>query len=742
LKVFKTNFAIVDTFWGDDTSRISVEKGDSSVPLTVIIDHKADYSIASMNASLSLIHPFSNAIDPSLSKSFYGKSVEPGEPATFLFGLDIDSEALIGVHHLTMMVDYYVSSAEGLIRAIPIEVIIDVPLLGRPELIVESDQTNLVAGEPNSISLSFTNSGTATATSLEVVLTPPSGISILGTDRRINLGSIASGVTTSRIIVLSVSDSLALSNINLDISLSYRDGYGFEQTTTRPLGFSVLRPANVNLDLIIDFSTLRSGFVNNITLSIGNQGSSSIQDLDVELILPNGVTMLGGDSQIYVSVLEGSSAIQIPISLYLAPSDQDSVIQVQFSLSFHDSRGTFSSQSRTIGFMTLAWESPVIEVSSDLSTLLQGNINPATITIRNLGNSPVHDLLVTFSPPSGVAFMGSGNPFHLDRLGGGEDVRIPILLYVSPSIGSSVIQLSSSISYRDSQSIQSSSATISMLVAPKDSVSPLAISVDSNILRGGNQDSPTVTIRNSGEEQIASFKVSIQPTAQSRSALAIIPGTEKWSFPSIDSDDERTIAPEIITSLESIDSLQSVTLVISYIDAQGNLQEESRDIGFSVKGIITIDFQNEQTNPSTISPGEEFDLTGNILNKGNTVALFSTITLREDSLFQSSGGGQFIGDINPNTPLPFSISANAGRTIQDGVYPVIVVLTFEDNYGEEYTEEMEFQLTVSPSRGLIPQQPEQDPTSSPAIRTFFLGALVLLVAGGLYLTFRVYRSRG
>ncbi len=742
LKVFKTNFGVVDTYWGEGTSRISVEQGDSSVPLTIIIDHKADYSIASLEASLSLILPFSNAIDPAMSKSFYGKPVEPGETATFVFGLDIDPDALIGIHHLTMIVDYYVSSAEGLIRAIPVEMTVDVPLLGTPELSVESDQDRLVAGEPNSISLLFTNSGTATATTLEAVLTPPSGITILGSDRRINLGSIASGETMSKTIVLSVSDSLALSNINLDISLSYRDGYGFDQIATRALGFNVVRPANVNLDLVVDFSTLQSGFINNITLSIGNIGSRSIEDLEVKLTLPNGVTMLSSDAQTYIRRLEGGASAQIPISLYLAPSDQDSVIQVQFSLSFYDSRGTFYSQSRTIGFITLAWESPVIEVSSEISTLLPGDINTVTLTIRNLGNSPIHDLLVTFSPPSSIAFMGSGNPFHLDRLDGGDEVQISILLYVSPSIASSVIQLPSSISYRDSQSIQSSSAVISFLVAPKDSVSPLTISVDSNILRGGNQDSPTITIRNSGEGQITSFEVSIEPSSQSRSALAIVPGTEKWSFESISPDGAKTITPEIIASLGSIDSLQGVTLMISYIDALGNLHEESRDIGFSVKGVITIDFQNEQANPSTISPGGEFDLTGNILNKGNTVALYATITLREDSRFRSSGAGQYIGDINPNTPLPFSISVTAESAIPDGVYPIIVVLTFEDNYGEEYTEEIELQVRVSPSRAPFSQQPEQNTTPPPAVRILFLGALVALVVGGLFLTVRVYRSRG
>jgi len=154
-----------------------------------------------------------------------------------------------------------------------------------------------------------------------------------------------------------------------------------------------------------------------------------------------------------------------------------------------------------------------------------------------------------------------------------------------------------------------------------------------------------------------------------------------------------------------------------------------------------MDFQNAQTSPSTISPGEAFALTGNILNKGTTVALYATITLKEDLGFQSSGGGQYIGDINPNTPLPFSISVNAERAIPDGVYPITVVLIFEDNYGDEYTEEIDLQVTVSPPPPFS-QQPDQNTTPPPALRIFFLGALVALVVGGIYLTARVYRSRG
>jgi hypothetical protein len=90
-------------------------------------------------------------------------------------------------------------------------------------------------------------------------------------------------------------------------------------------------------------------------------------------------------------------------------------------------------------------------------------------------------------------------------------------------------------------------------------------------------------------------------------------------------------------------------------------------------------------------------LVGNLLNQGNTIALFTTVemintgqsntsTLSASSdtkqvprhLVNEFPPQQYLGDLSENSPLPFSIPLNINKDAAGGAYPVSIRVTYSD----------------------------------------------------------------
>jgi hypothetical protein len=321
-------------------------------------------------------------------------------------------------------------------------------------------------------------------------------------------------------------------------------------------------------------------------------------------------------------------------------------------------------------------------------------------------------------------------------------VSFNIRLLVPSSLASSTVQVQLLFSYLDGQHVdQTQSQIISLSVT--DFTSPITLLTNSDSLVAGYTNKPTITIRNTGDSPLSSIEVTVSAGTSSSSAISITPGTEKWSFSSIKSHSEATVMPQVLTSLGSADTLQGLTLTLTYLDSSGNWHKETRAIGFTVKGSIILLFQGTAATPSQVAPGSNFTLTGNILNTGNTDALFSNVTLKADSRFRTNAEGtQYLGNIASNTPIPFSITVTSNRTLSNRVYPVTVMIVYQDSYGKQYVQETNVQVSIS---NTIQQTTQQTVNTTPAdfgtFRIIFLVALVAIVVVGVFFALRVYRGR-
>jgi hypothetical protein len=218
-------------------------------------------------------------------------------------------------------------------------------------------------------------------------------------------------------------------------------------------------------------------------------------------------------------------------------------------------------------------------------------------------------------------------------------------------------------------------------------------------------------------------------------------GSERWFFQAIPSGGSIVVKPKVFASLASTDSLQSLTLTLSYFDHLGNWRKESRSLIFLVQGSIKISFQSVQASPSTIQAGGNFTVTGNLINKGSREAYYATVSIKPNANFQS--GSQYIGDIAVDTPIPFSLTVSSSRAIRNGTYPLTLVVEYEDSYGVKHSEEYTLQITITSRSAAQAAQPavSQIQESLSTLRYIFLAALAAILAGGVITIVKVYRRR-
>jgi hypothetical protein len=219
-------------------------------------------------------------------------------------------------------------------------------------------------------------------------------------------------------------------------------------------------------------------------------------------------------------------------------------------------------------------------------------------------------------------------------------------------------------------------------------------------LVGGKVDDLTFNITNSNNSPITDAVVSLDSDTSSIKIL----GDSKWNLDKIDSHTTQQFLTKVFASKSLINSPVSFRISIEYI-YNNQAKSDSFNLGANIVGDITVTVNDLAVNYIGGTP----NLVGDLLNKGNTLALFTTIQLveaptvrdqlQEESPSSSISNGpknkmvlspatsfpQYLGDLEENSPLPFSIPLSMDNNTALGIYPVSLKITYSDDLRNSYT---------------------------------------------------------
>ncbi len=166
----------------------------------------------------------------------------------------------------------------------------------------------------------------------------------------------------------------------------------------------------------------------------------------------------------------------------------------------------------------------------------------------------------------------------------------------------------------------------------------------------------------------------------------ILRGTQTWTFSSIETLGNVSINPTVFAPVSAIGSTFTGGLSISYGDEHGQTYTDTYSLGLIVQGYVNLLVYDVVVSPQPVPSESEVTVTATILNTGNVVASYANASIQPNSvldlLMESSS---YVGDVERNSPVPFTVVARVKGGVQNGTYPVLVNLVFQDDQYRQHS---------------------------------------------------------
>jgi hypothetical protein len=207
-------------------------------------------------------------------------------------------------------------------------------------------------------------------------------------------------------------------------------------------------------------------------------------------------------------------------------------------------------------------------------------------------------------------------------------------------------------------------------------------------LKAGKIEEVVFSVSNNGDISLNNVVLSLDSSLDSVKIL----GDSRWTFSSINASSKEELSTRVFAAEDVISTPVEFTIDAEYISG-GQSKTDSLNIGAYVDGEISIKAYDFAINDIGGTP----NLVGNLLNQGNTIALFTTVGMISTGQSNTSTSStssdtkqvprnlvnefplqQYLGDLSENSPLPFSIPLNINKDATGGVYPVSIRVTYSD----------------------------------------------------------------
>ena len=446
--------------------------------------------------------------------------------------------------------------------------------------------------------------------------------------------------------------------------------------------------------------------------------------------------------------------------------------------------GTYRVQTITVPFELPG--KIILDASSETNDLIPGEPNEVKLMITNRGSADAHSVIININgiggsiissdagadgstsgdnasssesgngvqvnqqqqqPSAAVASVGA-RTFNIGTIPANGSAQITTTVYPSSSAGGTLQNLDIEISYNDANgNTRSIPLSLGSRVLPNPPEGGLSVAPSSTDMRDqgriilastvtgsttGNaednasrNDSSEVTIiagraadlnfniTNSNRNPITDVLVTLIPKSESLEIL----GDSRWTLQELGAQSKARFSTRVFGSESLIGSPVSFEVRVQYISGD-QIKSDSFSIGGNVIGEIKIDINDLLVRYI----GDIPNLTGNLLNQGNTKALFTTIEIQSNSptaanqsssIVPITNTPQYLGDLEDNSPLPFSIplaigiNNNNGNTssLAAGNYPLSLRITYSDELRNTHAVILNRTVSYNP--------PQQEQNSTP-----------------------------
>lgn len=306
---------------------------------------------------------------------------------------------------------------------------------------------------------------------------------------------------------------------------------------------------------------------------------------------------------------------------------------------------------------------------------------------RSSGSSSSDGSVVLQSSQTKLINLGE-NMFNIGTIPANSGVTLTTVIFPSNDAAGTVQNMDVQITYGNGYGDKKTAVVRTGLVIQPN---PVGTSVgltyddsnDSHILTAEKLQDLSFVVTNNSPSLLSNLIVSLTP----QSTTLTVVGDSKWKIPVLEPDQQKKISTKVIAAKSMIDTPTSFTVNLDYV-SDGESKTDALSLGAFVTGSITLNIYDL----SVSYVGDNPTLVGNILNQGNTAALYTNIqlvgeqqvgkTIASDSSSNKTNSNQmpaqYIGDISADSSIPFSIPLGQ-NSLKPGDNPIKLKVVYADD---------------------------------------------------------------
>jgi hypothetical protein len=215
------------------------------------------------------------------------------------------------------------------------------------------------------------------------------------------------------------------------------------------------------------------------------------------------------------------------------------------------------------------------------------------------------------------------------------------------------------------------------------------VALSSNHITAGFENTVNITVQNN------LWKGTVQAGLTVPSPF-IIRGNQSWTFTNLEPSRNVSVTTRIYVPTSATGSTMNGALTLTYGDEHGQTYTDTFNVGLVVQGYIDVIVYDLVVNPQPVSNGSEMTITATLLNRGNVVASYANASVQLNPVLElSRESTTYVGDIEQNSPVPFTVVAHVKSSVQNGTYPVLITLTFQDDQYRQHVLNVTANLNVA-----------------------------------------------
>jgi hypothetical protein len=368
--------------------------------------------------------------------------------------------------------------------------------------------------------------------------------------------------------------------------------------------------------------------------------------------------------------------------------------------------------------------------------IVPGSANQVRIAVSNKGSAGATAVVASIVPAGGengssVPAVSIGqNTFELGSIPANSSAEIRPTVYAGASAGEEPQTVNVQISYANSYGAkQTTTIPVGLVVLPRALETDISVYLGTSptIITAGKIFDYKFVISNNAGTPLSDVLITL--TSQTDSIRIL--GQSEWTVKEMGSDYSQELTTQVFAPTSLIGESTTFDLSVRYL-SDGQTETDSVDLGAYIDGEISIRAYEIEVNYIGGIP----NIVGNLLNEGNTVALFTTIEVTDaGGLATVLPQQQYLGDLEENSPLPFSIPVDVGNT-QAGTYNVDLRITYKDNLRQLHS------LDISSDVQFVPELQVDESAANGLNSTMPIGIGVgLAIAAAIAVVFLMRRRK-